>query len=137
MLDPFCGCGTTVAVAERLDRRWIGIDITHLAITLMRNRLTTAFGATLSPYEVIGEPRDLESAGALAARDRYQFEWWALGLVDARPAQDKKKGADNGIDGYISSSPTTSGKAKRIVVQVKSGHVGAAHVRDLEGHHRT
>jgi site-specific DNA-methyltransferase (adenine-specific) len=133
VLDPFCGCGTTIAVAQRLNRCWIGIDITHLAIALMRNRLQTAFGAALSPYEVIGDPKDLEGAAALAAEDRFQFEWWALGLVDAWPAQDKKKGADTGIDGYISFFDDNSGKAKRIIVQVKSGHVGAAHVRDLKG----
>jgi DNA modification methylase len=133
LLDPFCGCGTAIAVAEKLGRRWIGIDITHLAIALMRNRLQTAFGAALSPFEVIGDPKDLESAAALAAEARYQFEWWALGLVDAWPAQDKKKGADSGIDGYISFFDDNSGKAKRIIVQVKSGHVGAAQVRDLKG----
>ncbi len=133
VLDPFCGCGTAVAVAEKLGRRWIGIDITHLAIALMRNRLQTAFGATLSPYEVIGDPKDLEGAAALAVEDRYQFEWWALGLVDAWPAQDKKKGADTGIDGYISFFDDNSGKAKRIIVQVKSGHIGSKEVRELKG----
>jgi site-specific DNA-methyltransferase (adenine-specific) len=66
----------------------------------------------ISPYEVIGAPKDLPSAAALAKHDRYQFEWWALGLVDARPAQDKKKGADSGIDGYIYFFDDTSGKAK-------------------------
>jgi DNA modification methylase len=133
ILDPFCGCGTAIAVAESLGRRWIGIDITHLAISLMRNRLQTAFGAALSPFEVIGDPKDLESAAALAAEDCYQFEWWALGLVEAWPAQDKKKGADSGIDGYIAFFDDNTGKAKRIIVQVKSGHVGATHVRDLKG----
>jgi len=133
ILDPFCGCGTAIAVAESLGRRWIGIDITHLAISLMRNRLQTAFGAALSPFEVIGDPKDLESAAALAAEDCYPFEWWALGLVEAWPAQDKKKGADSGIDGYIAFFDDNTGKAKRIIVQVKSGHVGATHVRDLKG----
>ncbi len=101
VLDPFCGCGTSVTVAEHLKRRWIGIDITHLAISLMRHRLHDTFGHDLTPYEVVGDPKDLESAKALAEENRYQFEWWALGLVDARPAQDKRKGADRGIDGYI------------------------------------
>lgn len=137
VLDSFCGCGTTISVAERLHRRWIGIDITHLAITLMRHRLQNAFGKELSPYEIIGQPKDLESARVLAQESehegRYQFEWWALGLVDARPAQDKKKGADKGIDGYIYFFDDTSGKAKTIIVQVKSGHVSASHIRDLKG----
>jgi len=133
VLDPFCGCGTTIAVAERLHRRWIGIDITHLAITLMRHRLNDTFGPDLTPYGVIGDPKDLASARALAEQNRYQFEWWALGLVDARPAQDKRKGADRGVDGYINFFDDNSGKAKTVVVQVKSGHVNAAHVRDLKG----
>jgi len=132
ILDPFCGCGTTINVAERLHRRWIGIDITHLAISLIRYRLQDTFGPELFPYEVLGAPRDLESAKALALHDRYQFEWWALGLVDAKPAQDKKKGADTGIDGYINFFDDGSGKAKKIIVSVKSGHVTVSQVRDLK-----
>jgi site-specific DNA-methyltransferase (adenine-specific) len=133
ILDPFCGCGTTINVAERLHRRWIGIDITHLAITLIKHRLADTFRDELSPYEVIGDPKDHTSAEALAQHDRYQFEWWALGLVDARPAQDKKKGADAGIDGYIYFFDDDSGTAKKIIVQVKSGHPTVNHIRDLKG----
>ena len=132
VLDPFCGCGTAVAAAERLNRRWIGIDITHLAITLIRHRLHDAFGAELRPYEVVGEPKDLPSAESLALHDRYQFEWWALGLVDARPARDRKKGADAGIDGYINFFDDNSGKPKRIVVQVKSGGVQRSQIATLK-----
>jgi len=131
VLDPFCGCGTTVVVAERLKRCWIGIDITHLAITLMRHRLHDTFGPDLSSYEVIGDPKDLSSARALAEENRYQFEWWALGLVDARPAQDKRKGADRGVDGYINFFDDNSGKAKTVVVQVKSGGVTRNQVATL------
>lgn len=131
VLDPFCGCGTAVEVAEKLHRRWIGIDITHLAITLIRHRLRTAFGTQLCPYEVWGEPKDLHSAQALAELDRYQFEWWALGLVDARPAQDKKKGADRGVDGYIYFFDDGTNIAKKAVVQVKSGHVTRSQIGDL------
>jgi site-specific DNA-methyltransferase (adenine-specific) len=134
ILDPSCGCGTSVSVAERLHRKWIGIDITHLAITLIRHRLADAFMSALAPYEVIGDPKDLSPAQALAIHDRYQFQWWALGLVDARPAQDvKKKGADSGIDGYINFVDDRSGQAKRIVIQVKSGHVKPGDIRDLKG----
>jgi site-specific DNA-methyltransferase (adenine-specific) len=137
VLDPFCGCGTSISVAERLHRRWIGIDITHLAVTLMRNRLHDTFGNELAPYEIIGQPVDLASAKDLAQKSehsgRYQFEWWALGLVDARPARDKRKGADKGIDGYINFFDDNSGKAKTIIVQVKSGHVSSSHIRDLKG----
>ncbi len=133
VLDPFCGCGTTVAVAERLHRRWIGIDITHLAITLIKNRLQDAFGSDLSPYEVLGEPRDLPSARTLAEQSRHQFQYWALGLVGARPAGEPTKGADKGIDGRIYFFDDESGKARRVILQVKSGHVSVAHVRDLKG----
>ena len=131
VLDPFCGCGTTIAVGERLNRRWIGIDITHLAISLMRHRLHDTFGPDLAPYEVVGDPKDLESARALAEENRYQFEWWALGLVDARPAQDKRKGADRGVDGCINYFDDNSGKAKTIVVQVKSGGTNRSHIATL------
>lgn len=133
VLDPFCGCGTAIAVAERLNRRWVGIDITHLAITLMKHRLEDAFGRELSPYEVIGVPKDLRSAEALARQDRFQFEWWALGLVDARPAQDQKRGADGGVDGYIYFFDDGRSRAKKVIVQVKSGNVKASDIRDLRG----
>lgn len=134
ILDPFCGCGTSISVAERLHRKWIGIDITHLAITLIRHRLFNHYKSGLAPYEVIGAPPDLASAQALAIEDRYQFQWWAAGLVDAFPAQDKrKKGADSGIDGIINFVDDTSGQAKKIVVQVKSGKVKVGDVRDLKG----
>jgi DNA modification methylase len=133
VLDPFCGCGTALNVAERLKRRWIGIDITHLAITLIKERLKDTFGADLAPYEVIGEPADILSAEALALTNRHQFEWWALGRVEARPAQDKKKGADSGVDGVIHFNDDNSGKYKRVLIQVKSGGVKAGDIRDLKG----
>jgi len=132
VLDPFCGCGTTIAVAERLHRRWIGIDITHLAMTLMRHRLQNAFGPNLSPYVVEGVPKDVDSAQLLAMQDRYKFEWWALGLVDARPAHDKRKGGDTGFDGVVYFFDDESGIAKKIVVQVKSGSVAVNQIRDLK-----
>ncbi len=135
VLDPFCGCGTTVAVAERLGRRWIGIDITHIAIALLKSRLHDAFGDDLSPYTVIGDPKDVESARALAVESehdgRYQFQWWALGLVEARPV--KERGPDAGIDGFITFFDDESGRAKRIVVQVKSGQVARADIATLKG----
>ncbi len=133
VLDPFCGCGTAIVAAERLNRRWIGIDVTHIAITLIRHRLRDSFGEELRPYSVLGDPKDLPSAAALAQQDRYQFEWWALGLVDARPAQDKRKGADSGVDGYINFFDDGSGKAKRVIVQVKSGHVQRNQIATLKG----
>lgn len=132
VLDPFCGCGTTIAAAQKLNRRWIGIDITHLAITLIKHRLWDAFG-NKAAYEVIGEPVSLPDAEALAAEDPYQFQWWALGLVGARPVE-QKKGADKGIDGRLYFHDETQGaKTKQIVLSVKAGHTNAAHVRDLRG----
>ena len=137
VLDPFCGCGTAIAVAERLNRRWIGIDITHLAISLMKSRLRDTFGPDLSDYDVVGVPQDVESARALAVESehdgRYQFEYWALGLVDARPSNRGRRGADSGIDGYINFFDDNSGKAKRIIVQVKSGHVRRDMIATLKG----
>lgn len=132
VLDPFCGCGTTIAVAERLKRRWIGIDITHLAITLMKHRLQATFGTGLT-YAVVGEPVDLDGAKALAKEDPYQFQWWALGLLGARPTE-QKKGADRGIDGrsYFHDEGTGA-KTKQVISSVKAGHVTVSHVRDLVG----
>jgi SAM-dependent methyltransferase len=134
VLDPFCGCGTAIAVAQRLDRHWIGIDITHLAIGLIKKRLADAFGdSARETYEIIGEPVDLPGAKKLAEDDSYQFQWWALSLVGARPLE-RKKGADQGIDGrlYFHDEPR-GGKTKQIILSVKAGHVQAAHVRDLRG----
>ena len=130
VLDPFCGCGTTISVAQKLKRRWIGIDITHLAITLIKHRLHTAFRGQ-ADFKVIGEPVSLPDAETLAKQDPYQFQWWALGLVGARPVE-QKKGADRGIDGrlYFHDDPIT-GKTKQIILSVKSGYVSAKDVRDL------
>jgi site-specific DNA-methyltransferase (adenine-specific) len=130
VLDPFCGCGTTIAAAQKLNRRWIGIDITNLAISLIRSRLTDTFGGK-SEYEVIGEPVSIPDAQALAASDPYQFQWWALGLVGARPVE-QKKGADKGIDGRIYFHVGDS-KSHSIILSVKAGHVTVSQVRDLRG----
>ncbi len=132
VLDPFCGCGTAIAAAQKLGRNWIGIDITHLAIGLIKRRMEDTFGDSLK-YEVIGEPTTVEGARSLAEQDKYQFQWWALGLVGARPA-DQKKGADHGIDGRLYFHDDTSGKTKQVVLSVKGGqHVNVSHIRDLIG----
>jgi site-specific DNA-methyltransferase (adenine-specific) len=133
VLDPFCGCGTTINVAERLGRKWIGIDITHLAVSLMKTRLQDTFGKDLEPYEVIGEPKDLKGAEDLALLDRYQFQWWAVGLIQGRPAQDKKKGKDFGIDGNLYFFDDSTNIAKRVIISVKSGNIKSGDVRDLKG----
>ncbi|MFW5867712.1 MAG: DNA methyltransferase, partial [Armatimonadota bacterium] len=134
VLDPFCGCGTTIAVAHRLKRNWIGIDITHLAVNLMKFRLQDTFGEEVrEEYDVIGEPTDLAGAEALALGDRWQFELWALGLVGARPTE-KKRGADAGIDGRLYfHEPSGGAPTRQIVISVKSGNVSVSQVRDLRG----
>jgi len=132
VLDPFCGCGTAIAAAQKLGRQWIGIDITHLAIGLIKRRMEDAFGDSLQ-YEIIGEPTTVDDARSLAEQDKYQFQWWALGLVGARPA-DQKKGADHGIDGRIYFHDDNSGKTKQVILSVKGGsHVNVSHIRDLIG----
>ena len=137
VLDPFCGCGTTIAAAQKLGRRWIGIDITFLSIALLKNRLKNMFPDV--SYRVIGEPTTLDDARQLAHDDRFQLQWWALSLIRARPyggdssGKTGKKGADKGIDGLISFIDDNTGKVKRVIVQVKSGKVKSGDIRDLVG----
>jgi site-specific DNA-methyltransferase (adenine-specific) len=131
VLDPFCGCGTTVSTAAKLGRRWIGIDVTHLAITLIRSRLSDAYGDRLT-YIVVGEPADVAGAEALSKQDRYQFQWWALGKIGARPvSEERKKGADSGIDGKLFFREKENGPIKTLVIQVKSGALKLSEVRDF------
>jgi site-specific DNA-methyltransferase (adenine-specific) len=131
VLDPFCGCGTALIAAEKLKRRWVGIDITHLSIAVMRARLMDSFG--LADVPVHGVPADLESARMLAAESkdgRYEFQWWALEKIAATPlGGERKKGADRGIDGVITF--TERDAIQRILVSVKSGHPSLAHVKEL------
>ena len=134
VLDPFCGCGTAVAAAEKLKRRWMGIDVTHLAVALMKNRLKTAFDIVPGrDYEVVGEPADVGGARALAEQDRYQFQFWAMSLLEASPREQSRRGADRGIDGivYFIDGPRRS--PRKAIVQVKSGRVSSPLIRDLKG----
>ena len=128
VLDPFCGCGTSIVAAETLKRRWVGIDVTYLAISLIKSRLTEMGAAD---YSVLGEPTTTDDAAELAASDPYQFQWWALGLIGARPAEGKK-GADQGIDGRLFFFDGDA-KPKQVIVSVKAGKVQVSHVRDLRG----
>jgi len=129
VLDPFCGCGTAVHAAERLGRRWIGIDITHLAISLIEKRLKDAF--TGIKFHVHGTPKDLDGARDLFKRDPYQFQWWATSLVNAVPYGGKKKGPDQGIDGYLYFKPDGKTTEKGIV-SVKGGeNIDVKMVREL------
>ena len=131
VLDPFCGCGTTVHAAEKLRRRWIGIDITPIAVNLISRRLKEAFEGI--SFSVRGIPRDMDGARELAARDKFLFQLWACDLVDAQPYRDGKKGADGGIDGLIYFKPDGK-ETKAAVVSVKGGgNVGVGQVRDLRG----
>ena len=133
ILDPFCGCGTTIAAAERLERRWLGIDITHLAISLIRHRLRDTHGDGIrETYQVVGEPVSPPDAEKLAGDDPFQFQFWALGLVGARPTQ-QKKGADKGIDGRKYFHEVEGGSTGQIVLSVKAGNIGPDHVRELRG----
>lgn len=140
VLDPFCGCGTAVAAAQKLNRKWIGIDVTHLSISLMKYRLKDSFGLVeKKDYKVVGEPEDTSSAKQLAKDDRYQFQWWALSLVGAKPlggdgGKEGKKGSDKGVDGVLNFvDDPKQGKLQRVLIQVKSGHVKSGDVRDLRG----
>ncbi len=162
--DPFCGCGTTIDAAEKLGRGWIGIDVTQLAISLIKNRLQDTYGRRLkfvsgtgkdafhrvpdskpkdgdavervpteSMVRIIGEPTTPIEAATLAEEDKYQFQWWALGLVGARPVE-QKKGADHGIDGKILfRDDPRAAKPEQIIIQVKGGKTGVKDVRDLRG----
>ena len=133
VLDPFCGCGTALIAAEKLGRKWIGIDITYLSIAVMKARLKDSFGIEVP---VIGQPTEVEGARQLAQGDdgRYQFQWWALNLIDARPlGGTEKKGADRGIDGRITFTVGGKGEMGQALVSVKSGNVNSGMVRDLKG----
>ena len=132
VLDPFCGCGTTIAAAQKLSRRWIGIDITHLAISLIRHRLRDSFGKNCQ-FDVVGEPVSPHDAAALEGQDPYQFQWSALGSAGARPIE-QKKGADQGIDGRLYfHDEGRNGKTKQIIFSVKAGHLTVSQIRDLVG----
>ncbi len=172
VLDPFCGCGTTIAAAQKLNRQWIGIDVTHLSVGLMKLRLQDSFNmvpakggnprgskgalvtddspdadlrtlptgqvsASYATYQVIGQPEDLDGAKELASKDRYGFQWWILPLIGARALgaekgqKEGKKGSDKGIDGIMVFTDDNSGKAKRVIVSVKSGHPNVSHIREL------
>ncbi len=133
VLDPFCGCGTALVAAQKLDRRWIGIDVTYLSIAVMEARLRDTFGLEHVPMK--GAPTELEGAKRLAeasADGRYEFQFWACSLVGASPVGGKnKKGMDRGIDGVI-SFPEPQGERAQIIVSVKSGHVTPDMIRVLK-----
>lgn len=133
VLDPFCGCGTTVAVAQDLKRRWTGIDITYLAINLIKRRLESKFGKGIVKFLEKGQPVDLGGAQRLAELDRFQFQQWALNLLGAIPLKaGSGKGADRGVDGWLFFYEAKDTR-RRILVQVKSGDVKRSDVATLLG----
>lgn len=150
VLDPFCGCGTTIHAAQKLGRQWIGIDVTYLAINLIKRRLKDAFGEGIE-FEEKGQPTDFESAKRLAELDKFQFQHWALSLIGARPLKEGDgKGADRGVDGllyfYETERKDIPGRVKeepltrsepvhreKIIVQVKGGGVNRGDVATLLG----
>jgi DNA modification methylase len=150
VFDPFCGCGTTIHAAQKLGRQWIGIDVTYLAINLIKRRLKDAFGEEIE-FEERGQPTDFESARRLAELDKFQFQHWALSLIGARPRKEgEAKGADRGVDGllyyYETERKDLPGRVKeeplpksepvhreKIIVQVKGGGVNRGDVATLLG----
>jgi site-specific DNA-methyltransferase (adenine-specific) len=151
VLDPFCGCGTTIHAGQKLGRQWIGIDITYLAINLIKRRLKDAFGEEIE-FEEKGQPTDFASAKRLAELDKFQFQHWALSLIGARPLKEGEgKGADRGVDGllyyYETKRTDIPGKVhedapmyksdsayrEKIIVQVKGGGVNRGDVATLLG----
>ena len=153
VLDPFCGCGTTIHAAQKLGRQWIGIDVTYLAINLIKRRLEDAFGVEINgTYLEKGQPTDFESAKRLAQLDKFQFQHWALSLIDARPLKEGEgKGADRGVDGLLyyyeterknflnrvrEDAPAMKSEPvhrEKIIVQVKGGGVNRSDVATLLG----
>ena len=141
VLDPFCGCGTAVVAAHRLGRRWVGIDITWLAVDLMRRRLRDTFPGDFEDGILVdGEPADEGAAFALAERDKFQFQYWAVGKLGgvARGGRNRK-GPDRGIDGVLSfpdrnpNDPEGATEYRSVIISVKGGGTGPNDVRDLRG----
>jgi DNA modification methylase len=129
VLDPFCGCGTTVHAAQKWNRRWIGIDVTHLAIHLIQRRLKDAFPKI--QFDIAGVPKDLGGVRALALQDKYEFQKWALAMIDAQPFKGGKKGGDGGVDGFLYIKPDGK-KTEKVIVSVKGGQsLNPAMVKDL------
>ena len=130
VLDPFCGCGTTIHAAQKLKRQWIGIDVTHLAIALIERRLKEAFPGIA--YEVNGVPKDADAARDLAERDKHEFQKWIVATIGGQPYKGGKKGMDRGIDGYLHFRDADL-KPQMAIISVKGGATNSAHVRDLKG----
>ena len=135
VLDPFCGCGTALDAAQKLKRNWIGIDINHLAVSLIEKRLKNRYPelAKKGAFSIEGVPQDFAGARDLAERDKHQFQLWACALVNVQPYRGGKKGADQGNDG-MGFIEVAKSKTEKVLVSVKGGeHIGASMIRDLKG----
>lgn len=130
VLDPFCGCGTTVHAAQKLNRQWIGIDITHLAVALIEHRLKAAFPEI--NYEVHGVPKDVAGARDLAERDKHEFQKWIVATIEGQPYKSGKKGMDRGIDGFLHFRDADK-KPQVAIISVKGGGIKSGDIRDLKG----
>jgi len=132
VLDPFCGCGTTVDAAQKLGRRWVGIDVTTLAVDLIDARLRHTYGESIrDTYEILGIPKDINGAHTLFQRSPFEFERWCVMQLDAQP--NEKQVGDRGIDGVIRFPLDSRGSSGRVLVSVKGGATNPGHVRDLIG----
>ena len=130
VLDPFCGCGTAVAAAEKLNRQWIGIDITHLAIALIKKRLNDNFSEKGIQFSVVGEPKSADDAARLFEQSPFQFKSWAVSLVGGQPYKSKG-GGDGGVDGLLYFEDA-KGEFHRIIIEVKGGGYHPKDVRALK-----
>jgi site-specific DNA-methyltransferase (adenine-specific) len=130
VLDPFCGCGTTIHAAQKLKRQWLGIDITHIAIALIERRLKEAFPGIV--YDVHGVPKDIAGARNLAEHDKHGFQLWITGKIGAQPYKGGKKGMDRGIDGFLHFRDADK-KPQFAIVSVKGGGIKSGDIRDLKG----
>ena len=130
VLDPFCGCGTAIHAAHKLGRKWVGIDVTHLAVSLVESRLQQAFPGI--SYTVHGVPKDAEAAADLAKRDKHEFQKWITGRIGAQPYKGGRKGMDRGVDGYLHFRDADQ-KPQFGIVSVKGGGTKSGDVRDLKG----
>ena len=133
VLDAFCGCGTTIDAAEGLNRRWIGIDISPVAVSLIQKRLKEIYGKSLSEYEVRGIPKDEASAIRLWQQNPFAFQDWWITEFCAFSTTFGKKGADKGVDGIALYQIDNDGNTIKAAFQVKGGKVGSKDIDALRG----
>lgn len=134
VLDPFCGCGTTVDAAQKTGRAWVGIDVTYIAVDLIEKRLLHTYGSGIkAEYEVDGIPKDAGGADALFKKDPFEFERWAVTRINARPNERSRQQGDKGVDG-VATFPLSKSEVGRILVSVKGGDtINPAMVREVQG----